>query len=85
MLTGDQVHGDKHRTQGRQLRKHIVDLVVRIRHLDGNLSKVIGVGSGEDLFVVVQVLGHGDQVVLDVGEVKTLREDESNHEHSARK
>lgn len=32
---------------------------------------------GEDFFVVVQVLGHGDQMVLDVGEIKTLREDES--------
>lgn len=82
MLTGDQVHGDKYRTQGCQFRMHIVDLVVRIRHLDGDLSKVIGVRPGEDFFVMVQVLGHGDQMVLDVGEIKTLREDES--ERSAR-
>lgn len=47
-------------------------MVVGVGHLDGDLSKIVGVRAGENLFVVVQVLGHCDQVVLDVREVEAL-------------
>jgi len=70
--TGDQVHGDEHRTQRGQLRQNVVDLIVRVRHLNRDLGEVVGVRAGENLLIVVQTLGHCDQVVLDVGEIKSL-------------
>jgi hypothetical protein len=36
------------------------------------LGEVVGVRTRKDLLVVVQTLGHRDQVVLDVGEIKSL-------------
>ena len=33
----------------------------------------------QDLFVVIQVLGHGDQMILDVGEIETLCKDDVGH------
>lgn len=41
--TRHQVHRDEDRTQRRQLREDIIDLVVSIRHLDRNLRQVVGV------------------------------------------
>jgi len=38
-----QVHRDENRTQCRQLREDIVDLVVSICHFDGDLCQVVGV------------------------------------------
>lgn len=70
--TGDQVHRDEDCTERGELGEHVVDLVVRVRHLDRDLGEVVRVRSGEDLLVVVQVLGHRDQVVLDVGQVQSL-------------
>jgi len=32
--TGDQVHGNENRTQRGQLRQNVVDLIVRVCHLD---------------------------------------------------
>ena len=51
--TRNEIHGDEHRTERRELREHVVDLVVRVRHLDADLCEVIGVRAREDLFVVV--------------------------------
>jgi len=70
--TGDQVHGDEHCTQRGQLRQNVVDLVVRVRHLNRDLCEVVGVRARENLLIVVQTLGHRDQVILDVGEIKSL-------------
>lgn len=70
--TCNQVHGDKHGTQRGQLREHVVDLVVRVSHLDGDLGEIVGVRPRKDLLVVVQILGHRDQMVLDIREVEAL-------------
>jgi len=70
--TGDQVHRDEHRTQRGQLRQNVVDLVVGICHLDGDLGEVVRMGARKNFLVVVQTLGHRNQVVLDVGEIKPL-------------
>ena len=70
--TSDQVHGDEYRTKGGQLRQNVVDLVISVRHLDRDLGEIVGMRAGKDLLVVVQTLGHRDQVVLDVGEIKSL-------------
>lgn len=70
--TRDEVHGNEHRTERGQLREHVVDLVVGVRHLDRDLREVVAVRAREDLLVVVQVLRHRDQVVLDIREVETL-------------
>ena len=61
------------RERGNDARKHIVDLVVRVGHFDGDLSEVVGVRTRQNLFVVVQVLRHCNQVVLDIGEIETLK------------
>jgi hypothetical protein len=50
-------------------RKHIIDLVVRIRHFDRDLRQVVTVRPRQDLFVVIQILCHGDQMVLDIREI----------------
>jgi len=42
-LTSDQIHWNQHCTQRCQLGKDIVNLVVRVRHLDGDLREVVGV------------------------------------------
>jgi hypothetical protein len=63
-LTGDQVHGNQHRSERRELGEHVVDLVVRVRHLNRDLREVVRVRAREDLFVVVQILRHRDQMVL---------------------
>ncbi len=60
----DEVHRDKHCAQRGQLREHVVDLVVRVRHLDRNLREVVRVRAREDLLVVVQILRHRDEMVL---------------------
>ena len=70
--TGDQVHRDEYRTQSSQLRQNVVDLVVCVCHFDRNLSQVVGMRARKDLLVMVQALGHCDQVVLDIGEIKPL-------------
>lgn len=62
--TCDQVHRYEHRTEGSQFREDVVDLIVGVRHLDRDLGEVVRVGAGEDFFIVVQVLGHRDQVIL---------------------
>ena len=62
--TSDQVHGNQDSTQCSQFGKHIVDLVVGVRHLDGDLSEIVGVRARQNLLVVVQVLSHGDQMIL---------------------
>ena len=62
--TSDQIHRDEYCTEGGEFRKNIIDLVVRVRHFDGNLCEIIGVRAREYLFVVVQVLRHCNQVVL---------------------
>ena len=62
--TRDEVHRDEHRAQRGQLREHVVDLVVRVRHLDRDLREVVRVRAREDLLVVVQVLRHRDEMVL---------------------
>ena len=51
------------------LREHVVDLIVGVRHLNGDLSEIIRVRSRQNLLVVVQILRHGDQMVLDVGQI----------------
>ena len=71
--TGDQVHGDEYCTQCGQLRQHIVDLIVSVRHLDRDLGEVVGVRTRKNLFIMIQTLGHCDQVVLDVREIKSLK------------
>lgn len=53
VLTRYQVHRDENRTQCRQLRENIIDLVVSICHFDGNLRQVVGVRPGQDFFVVI--------------------------------
>lgn len=63
-LTGDQIHGNKNGTERRQLRQNVVNLVVGIRHLDGNLREVVRVRPGENLLVVIKILRHSYQVVL---------------------
>lgn len=69
----DEYHNShQHRTQSSQFRQDIVNLVIRIRHLDRDLSEVVGMRTRQDLFVVIQVLRHGDQVVLDIGEIQAL-------------
>lgn len=70
--TGDQVHGDEYRTKRGQLRQNVVDLVVSVCHLDRDLGKVVGMRARKNLLVVIQTLGHRDQVVLDIGEIKSL-------------
>jgi hypothetical protein len=65
--TSYQVHRNKNGTKSSEFRQDVVDLVIRICHLDRNLSQIIRMGPRENLFVVVQVLGHGDQMVLDIG------------------
>jgi len=67
--TGDKVHRDENRTQRSELGEHLIDLVVRICHLDTDLGEVIRVRARQDLFVVVQVLGHCNQVVLNVRQI----------------
>lgn len=62
--TRNQVHGYKHSTQRRQLRKNVIDLIVRVSHFDGNLGQVVRVWARENFFVVIQVLGHRNQMVL---------------------
>ena len=62
--TCDQVHRYEHCTERGQLGEDVVDLVVGVCHLDRDLGEVVGVRAGEDFFIVVQVLGHRDQVVL---------------------
>lgn len=71
--TSDQVHRDEYGTERRELGEDVVDLVVRLRHFDGDLREVVRVRSGEYLLVVIQVLRHGNQVVLDIGEVQALK------------
>ena len=39
--TGDQIHRNEHGTQSSKLGKHVVDLVVRVRHLDGDLGEIV--------------------------------------------
>ena len=51
--TSDQIHGDEHCTQCGQLRQNVVDLVVRVCHLNRDLSEVVGVRTRKNLFVVV--------------------------------
>lgn len=58
-------------TQRSQLGQYIVDLIIRIRHFDTDLREVIRVGSTENLFVMIQILSHGDEMILNVGEVET--------------
>ena len=70
--TCDQVHRDENGTERGELREHIVNLVVRVGHLDRDLCEIVAVRSRQDLFVVVQVLGHGNQMVLNIGEVQAL-------------
>lgn len=41
-------------------------------HLDRDLSKVIGMRTRENLFVVNQILSRGGYVILDIGEIETL-------------
>ena len=77
--TGDQVHWDENGTERGKLGEDVVNLVVRIRHLDRDLRKVVRVRPGKDLLVVVQVLGHRDQVILDVGQIQPLYA-ETRHE-----
>lgn len=48
-----QVHRDEYGTQRSHLREDIVDLVVSICHLDGNLRQVVGVRSGQNFFVMI--------------------------------
>ena len=62
--TCDQVHRYEHRTEGSQFREHVIDLIVGVRHLDRDLGEIVGVRAREDCLIMVQVLGHGDQVVL---------------------
>ena len=62
--TGNQVHRDQHRSECGQFGEHVVDLIVCICHFDRDLCEVVGMRARENLFIVVQVLGHGDQVVL---------------------
>jgi len=70
--TGNHIHREQNRTERGHSREHVVDLVVRVCHLDRDLCEVVGVRAREELFVVIQALRHGDQVVLDVGEVQAL-------------
>lgn len=70
--TRNQVHGNEHRTERGELGEDVVDLVVRVCHLDRYLREVVRVRAGENLLVVVQILGHRDQMVLDVRQVKAL-------------
>jgi hypothetical protein len=37
------------------------------------LSEVVGVRARQNLFVMVQVLGHGDQVVLNIRKIQALQ------------
>lgn len=52
-------------------RKHIIDLIIRIRHLNTNLRQVIRMTPAQDLFIMVQILGHRDQMILDVREIES--------------
>lgn len=90
--TGDQVHGNEHGTERSELGQDVVDLVVRVGHLDRDLREVVRVRTRENLLVVVQVLvsalspqeletytRHSDQVVLDIRKIEAnvgLRRDE---------
>ena len=67
-----QIHRNKHSPQRSQLRKHIINLIIRIRHLNRYLRQVVRMRSRQDLLVVIQVLGHGYQVILDIGEIEAL-------------
>jgi len=67
--TGDKVHRNENRTQRSELGEHLIDLVIRVCHLDTDLGEVIRVRARQNLFVVVQVLGHRNQVVLNVREI----------------
>jgi hypothetical protein len=51
-------------TQCCQLGENIINLIVGVRHLDRDLGEVIRVGSRKNLFVMIQILGHGDQMIL---------------------
>jgi hypothetical protein len=62
--TCNQVHGNEDSAKSRQLRKHIVDLIVCIRHFNGNLRQVVGVRARKDFFIMVEVLGHSNKMVL---------------------
>lgn len=42
-------------------------------HLNRNLSQVVGMGTRENLLVVRQVLRRGGDMILNIGEVETLR------------
>ena len=70
--TSDKVHWDKDRTQCGELREHLVDLIVRVRHLDADLGEVVRVRARQNFLVVVQVLRHRDQVVLNVRQIQSL-------------
>jgi hypothetical protein len=59
-----QVHRDEYCTQRSHLREDIIDLVVRICHLDRNLRQVVGVRPRQNFFVMIQIVRHGYQVVL---------------------
>ena len=63
-VTCDQVHRYEHCTERSQLGQHVVDLIIRVRHLDRDLREVIRVRPRQNLFIVVQILRHRDQVVL---------------------
>ena len=41
--TGDKVHRDENRTQCSELGEHVINLVVRVCHLDADLGEVIRV------------------------------------------
>jgi hypothetical protein len=72
MHTSDKVHRDENRTQCGELREHLVDLVVRVRHLDADLGEVVRVRARQNFLVVVQVLSHRDQMVLNVRQIQSL-------------
>ena len=46
-------------------------MVVGRVHEDGDSGEVVGVGSRKNLLVVIQVLGHGDEMILREGETRT--------------
>lgn len=55
--TSHQIHWNENRTQCCELGENVVDLVVRVGHLDRDLREVIGMRARENLLVVIQILG----------------------------
>ena len=64
--TRDKVHWDKNRTKRSELGENIVDLIIGIRHFDRDLSEIIAMRARQNLLVMIQILRHRNQMVLDI-------------------